>query len=73
MPAQTNGVEMGPEMLPVPIPSACKTISQSTCKTISQIAIGTANVRMVGKPEVIWLRLDQPMSRSARNTGFQVK
>jgi hypothetical protein len=29
--------------------------------------------RMVGKPEVIWLRLDQPLSRSARNTGFAVK
>ena len=31
--------------------------------------------RMVGKPEVIWLRLDQPLSCSARNTGLygQVK
>jgi hypothetical protein len=36
MSAQTNSVEMGPEMLLVPIPSACR--------LISQIAIGTANV-----------------------------
>jgi hypothetical protein len=38
MSSQTNGVEMGPDMLLVPIANACK--------TTSQIAIGTGNVRM---------------------------
>jgi hypothetical protein len=40
MSAQTNGVEMGPDMLLLPIASGCR--------AISQIAIGTGSVRVVG-------------------------
>ena len=56
MSAQTNGVEMGPDMLLLPIASGCR--------AISQIAIGTGNVRVVGHPEV------EQMRHSGRSTAL---
>ena len=67
MASQTNGVEMGPEMLLVPIPSACKTTSQS-----SELGVLVLENGLIGNYDPIQSELADNVTLQAQRGSFRI-